>query len=122
MLKSVKFDSRDVPIQELETNPQKVPYAIVEPFGDTLQAGKPVHFSVKLTRETRATRSMLYLWTGEVAADGRGYRVLGTGAPGTFVIPPSIGANFPAVLSIHLTALNANGKVYAADRVFQLTK
>jgi hypothetical protein len=122
MLRSVKFDSRDVPIQELETNPQKVPYAIVDPSGDTLEAGKPVHFSVKLTRETRATRSMMYLWTGEVAADGRGYRVLGTGAPGAFVIPPGIAQNFPAVLSIHLTALNANGKAYAADRVFQLTK
>ena len=122
MLKSVKFDSRDVPVQDLETNTQKVPYIIVEPAGDTLQAGKPVHFSVKLTRETRATRSMLYLWTGEVAADGRGSRVLGTGAPGTFVIPPSIATNFPAVLSIHLTALNANGKAYAADKVYQLTK
>ena len=122
MLKSVKFDSRDVPVQELETNTQKVPYAIVEPAGDTLQAGKPVRFSVKLTRETRATRSMMYLWTGEVAADGRGFRVLGTGAPGTFVIPPTIATNFPAVLSIHLTALNANGKAYAADQVYQLTK
>ena len=122
MLKSVKFDSRDVPVQELETNPQKVPYAIVDPAGDTLTAGKPVRFSVKLTRETRATRSMMYLWTGEVAADGRGFRVLGTGAPGTFVIPSSMAANFPAVLSIHLTALNANGKAYAADKVYQLTK
>jgi hypothetical protein len=122
MLRSVKFDSRDVPVQELETNTAKVPYVIVEPAGDTLQAGKPVHFSVKLTRETRATRSMMYLWTGEVAADGRGSRVLGTGAPGTFVIPPSIAINFPAVLSIHLTALNANGKAYAADKVYQLTK
>jgi hypothetical protein len=121
MLKSVKFDSRDVPVQELETNTQKVPYAIVEPAADTLQAGKPVRFSAKLTRETRATRSMMYLWTGEVAADGRGFRVLGTGA-GTFVIPASIATNFPAVLSVHLTALNANGKAYAADRVFQLTK
>jgi hypothetical protein len=122
MLKSVKFDSRDVPVQELETNTQKVPYAIVEPAGDTLQAGKPVRFSVKLTRETRATRSMMYLWTGEVAADERGFRVLGTGAPGNFVIPPGIATNYPAVLSIHLTALNANGKAYAADKVYQLTK
>jgi hypothetical protein len=122
MLKSVKFDSREVPVQELETNPQKVPYAIVDPAGDTLAAGKPVRFSVKLTRETRATRSMMYLWTGEVAADGRGFRVLGTGAPGSFVISPSMAANFPAVLSIHLTALNANGKAYAADKVYQLTK
>ena len=123
MLKSYKFDSREVPlVQELETNPQKVPYNIVEPSANTLDAGKPVKFSAKLTRETRATRSMMYLWTGEVAADGQGLRVLGTGSPGTFVIPASIALNFPAVLSIHLTALNANGKAYSADRVFQLNK
>ena len=53
---------------------------------------------------------------------GRGFRVLGTGSPGTFVIPPSVAANFPAVLSVHLTALNANGKAYATDRVYQLIK
>ena len=123
MLKSDKFDSREVPlVQEIETNPQKVPYVIVDPSGNTLDAGKPVKFSAKLTRETRATRSMMFLWTGEVAADGQGLRVLGTGSPGTFVIPPSIAVTFPAVLSIHLTALNANGKAYSADRVFQLNK
>ena len=122
MLKSYKFESRYVPVQEIETLPEKIPFKIVEPPGDTLQAGKPARFSVKVTRETRATRSMMYLWTGEVAADGRGFRVLGTGAPGTFVIPASIATNFPAVLSIHLMALNANGKAYATDRVYQLNK
>ena len=123
MLRSYKFDSREVPlVQEIETSAQKVPYTIVEPAGDTIQAGKPVRFSVKLTRETRATRSMMFLWTAEVATDGRGFRVVGTGSPGTFVVPPSIATNFPAVLSIHVHALNANGKAYSADRVYQLTK
>jgi hypothetical protein len=123
MLKSYKFDSREVPlVQEIESNPVKVPYVIVDPSGNTLEAGKPVKFSAKLTRETRATRSMMFLWTGEVSIDGQGLRVLGTGSPGSFVIPPSIALNFPAILSIHLTALNANGKAYSADRVFQLTK
>ena len=95
MLKSYQFESREVPVQVLETNPQKVPYAIVEPAGDTLQAGKPAHFSVKLTRETRATRSMMYLWTGEVAADGRGSRVLGTGSAWQFCDPAVHGGKFP---------------------------
>jgi len=122
MLKSYKFESRDVPVQELEVSPAKVPFAIVEPSADTLVAGKPVQFSVKVTRATRATRSMTYLWTGEVAADGRGLRVIGTGAPGTFTIPASIATNFPAVLNIHLTALNANGKLYQTDHVYQLNK
>ncbi len=123
MLKSYKFDSREVPlVQVVETNPQKVPFAIVEPAGNTLKAGKSAQFAVKLTRETRATRAMMYLWTAEVVADGEGFRVIGTGSPGTFVIPEKLADNFPAVLSIHLMALNANGKAYAADRVYELDK
>jgi hypothetical protein len=123
MLKSYKFDSREVPlVQVVETNPQKVPFTIVEPPGNTLHAGKPAQFAVRLTRETRATRDMMYLWTAEVVADGEGFRVICTGSPGTFTIPPEIADNFPAVLSIHLMALNANGKAYVADRVYELAK
>jgi hypothetical protein len=122
MAKSYKFESRPVPVQEIETDLKKVPFEIAEPTGNALDAGKPAQFSVKLTRETRATRAMLYLWTGEVVADGHGFRVLGTGSPGTFVVPASIAENFPAVLSVHLTALNANGKAYQTDRVYQLNK
>lgn len=121
MRKSYKFESRQVPVQEIETNSQKIPYVIEEPSGD-LAAGKPIRFAAKLTRQTRATRDMMYLWTAEVAADGHGVRVLGTGSAGTFVVPPAIAANFPAVLSVHLTALNANGKAYTTDRVYQLNK
>ncbi len=122
MLKSYKFDSQPVPVQEIETNPQKVPFVIAEPGSMDVQAGKPVRFSVKLTRETRATRSMMYLWTAEAPADGLGFRVLGTGSPGIFTVPPVIAASFPAVLTVHLTALNALGKAYTVDRVYQLEK
>jgi hypothetical protein len=38
------------------------------------------------------------------------------------VIPPILANSFPAVLSIHLSALNANGKAYAADRVYELNQ
>jgi hypothetical protein len=120
MLKSYKFESRPVPVQEIETDLKKIPFEIAAPPGNSLEAGKPLQFSVKLTRETRATRAMMFLWSGEVAADGRGFRVLGAGSSGTFSVPASIAANFPAVLSIHLTALNANGKAYQTDRVYQL--
>jgi hypothetical protein len=122
MGKSYKFESRPVPVQEIETDVKKVPFEIVAPSGTALQAGKPAQFSVKLTRENRATRAMLYLWTGEVVADGHGFRVLGTGSPGTFVVPASIAESFPAVLSVHVTALNANGKAYQMDRVYELSK
>jgi hypothetical protein len=122
MLKSYKFESRPVPVQEIEGDSNKLPFAIVAPSGNELAAGQPAQFSIKRTRETRATRSMLFLWTAEVVADGRGFRVLGTGSPGTFVVPASIAENFPAVLSLHVTALNANGKAYQTDRVYQLNK
>jgi Domain of unknown function (DUF5060)/Protein of unknown function (DUF4038) len=122
MLHSYKFESQPVPVQVVQTDPAKLPFAVVSPPGNSLVAGVPSRFSVKLTRENRATRSMMYLWTGEVAADGRGFRVLGTGASGTFVVPASLAENFPAVLIIHLTALNAFGKAYGAERVYQLTK
>jgi hypothetical protein len=120
MGKSYKFESRPVPVQEVETDLKKVPFEIATPPGNTLEAGKPAQFSVKMTRENRATRAMQYLWTGEVVADGHGFRVLGTGSPGTFVVPASLAENFPAVLTVHLTALNANGKAYQTDRVYQL--
>jgi hypothetical protein len=122
MLKSYKFESRPVPVQEVETDLKKIPFEIAAPPGNTLEAGKPAQFSVKLTRETRATRAMMYLWSAEVAADGRGFRVIGTGSGGMFVVPASVAANFPAVLSIHLMGLNANGKAYQTDRVYQLNK
>ena len=122
MLRSYKFDSRPVPVQEVETNPQKLPYDLTEPSTDPLIVSLPTPYSVKRKRETRATRTMMYLWTGEVAADGQGFRVLGTGAKGTLSIPPSIATNYPAVLSIRVTALNANGKAYSMDKVYQLKK
>ncbi len=122
MLRSYKFDSRPVPVQEVEILPAKVPYALSEPSTDPLIASLPTPYEVKLKRETRATRQMMYLWTGEVAADGQGFRVLGTGAKGTMSISPTIASNFPAVLSIRITALNANGKAYSMDKVYQLKK
>ena len=48
--------------------PQKVPFEIEQPPGD-LSVSKPAPYAAKITRETRATRSMMWLWTGEVTAD-----------------------------------------------------
>jgi len=64
---------------------------------------------------------MMWLWTGEVAADGEGYRVLATGAKGSFTVP-DIAKNYPAVLNLRLYGMNGNGKVYALDRALQLSK
>ena len=65
---------------------------------------------------------MKWLWTGEVAAGGQGYRVLGTGPKGTLTIPPDIAQRVPAVLQMRLVGMNANGKVYSIDKIMQLTQ
>ncbi len=120
MLKSYKFDSRRIPIQEVEQNPLRVPFEIVEPDGTELSLSKPAKFQLKIKRDSRATRSLLAEWMGEVTVDGEGYRVAGTGKEGTLNIPNSIANKFPAVLSLRVTILNANGKAYTLDRVYKL--
>ena len=63
MNKSYKFESRQdadenylpIAMQEVEANTAKVPFAIEQPTGD-LPFAKPVSFSARITRETRATR------------------------------------------------------------------
>jgi hypothetical protein len=120
MLKSYKFDSRPVPVQEIEQNPAKVPFEISEPPGDEISLSKPPSFGLKIKRETRATRSLLVEWTAEVVADGEGYRVAGVGTKGTLQIPRSIANKLPGVVSLRMSLLNANGKAYIVDRAYRL--
>lgn len=138
MLNSYKFDSREDPLElqepemesqkapvqtsRLQKKPPPFPFAITEPSGDVLSISKPSPYNVELKRETRATRSVMYLWTGDVPTDGQGFRVLGTGPQGTLHIPPDLATNLPNVMSLRLAAMNANGKVYLLDRVFRLTR
>lgn len=121
MNKSYRFQSRDILMQEIEQNTDKVPFAIEQPSAD-LTLSKPAAYSVKIKRETRATRSMMYLWTGEVPAQGQGYRVLATGAKGSMQVPPGIAKTYPCVMSVRLYGMNANGKVYALDKAFQVSQ
>jgi hypothetical protein len=120
MLRSYKFDSRPNLLQEVEGNTPRVPFSITSPTGDTISLAQPPNFEAKLTRQSRATRTMLYYWTGEVAADGQGYRVLGSGPSGKLTLPPDLATRYPAVLNLRLTGMNANGKVYTQDKVFRL--
>jgi len=76
MLRSYRFEARTVVLQEVEQGTPKVPFEIVEPAKDRCPLSKPASYAAKLKRETRATRAMMFLWTGEVASDGQGYRVL----------------------------------------------
>jgi hypothetical protein len=124
MLKSYKFTSReqDITLQEVEGNPEKVPFDVVEPSGDNLSLSSPAAYAVKLKRETKALQHMTYEWTGEVTVDNRSYRVIGTGANGTFRIPANIAREFPAALHVKITGMNGLGKVYVLDRNYTLTK
>ena len=119
MLKSWKFESRRVPLQEIETAPQKMPFEVAQPDGDISMAVPP-RYSLKILRPTRATRDLLAEWTAEVVLDGEGYRVVGTGSEGTLHIPKEIVHKLPGTLSVRVSILNANGKAYAIDKVYRL--
>jgi hypothetical protein len=120
MLRSYRFESRRVPVQEVEIRPQNTPFEIQAPPEGDLKVDQPVPFSLKVLRQTRATRALLVEWTGEVALDGQGFRVLGVGREGTLRVPRSIALRYPAVMSLRVAILNANGKAYAMDKVYRL--
>jgi hypothetical protein len=122
MLRSYKFESRRVPVQEVETDAAKTPFDVAAPPEGEIKVGSAPKFALKITRQSRATRSLLVEWTGEVVADGQGSRVLGTGMQGTWTIPLDLALRYPAVLSVRVSVLNANGKAYALDRVYRLTR
>jgi hypothetical protein len=119
MLKSYYFESRKVPIQDIETNPKNMPFEVAQPDGDISMALQPL-YSLKVLRPTRATRDLLAEWTAEVVLDGEGYRVAGTGRGGTMHIPKEIAHKLPGTLSVRVSILNANGKAYAIDKVYRL--
>ena len=120
MLKSYKFESRAAPLQEIEQNPTRVPFEIAAPEAATISLSRPAPFALKIKRDSRATRSLLVEWTAEVVLDGEGYRVAGAGKEGTLQIPRSLTNKVPAVLSLRMLILNANGKAYTLDKVYRL--
>ncbi len=120
MAKSYKFESRQNLMQEPEQTPARIPFAIELPDGDEISLSRPPAFRLKVTRETRATRQMQIVWTGEVVADGQGYRVLGTGPAGTMNLPRDMVQKLPAVFNLRLSVVNNNGKAYALDKVYRL--
>lgn len=124
MLKSYRFDSREegIILQEVEGNPEKVPFEVVQPSGESISLSSPAQYAVKLTSDKKVLQHMMYEWTGEVTIDQRSYRVVGAGATGTFHIPANIAKDYPASLHLHILGMNALGKVYALDRNYTLTK
>jgi hypothetical protein len=120
MNKSYYFESRPVPVQEVEVSPAKVPYDLAAPHAEELPVGQPVKFAINLKRETRATRSMQYVIAGEVVRDAQGGRFLASGKEGAFTVPRAMVKSLPATLSLRVYGLNAAGKLYAQDHIFEL--
>ncbi|MEO8025175.1 MAG: DUF5060 domain-containing protein [Bryobacteraceae bacterium] len=120
MLRSYKFASTPPPVQEPELNSQKIPYDIAEPSGSAVSAATPLPFRSKIRRSTRATRRMLYFWSAEMVGGPQGARILGSGPEGMFRIPREFTTKLPGVLTLRLSAINANGKVYVLDKVYRL--
>jgi hypothetical protein len=120
MLKSYKFESRTVPVQEVEQSPEKTPFEIALPDKHELSISHPPYFAIKVKRESRATRSLLIEWTAEAVVHGEGYRVVGVGREGTMQVSPLIASDLPAVGTLRMSILNANGKAYVVDKVVSL--
>ncbi len=122
MSRSYKLESHTAELQPPETSKTEVPFEIQLPQESQLQAGEVVEFNATLKKATRATRNMMWLWTAEAPSSGLGYRVLATTQFGRFLIPPNIAREFPAALSMRVTGIDGNGKLFATDRVYSLKK
>ncbi len=120
MNKSYYFESKDIEMQEVEVDPPKIPFDVDAPRTEKLRAGQPVDFGITIKKATRATRQMMWLWTGEVTADHRGYRVLATGQKGSFTPPVALAYHYPATMLMKLYGMNSYGKVYLVSKGFDL--
>lgn len=117
-----KFESRYVPVQEPDTTLAKIPFEIAAPseLAASVAADWQVPFEIKITRESRATRTMMYLWTAEDTITGQGARVVATGAEGFLRFDRrAIGAP-PVVVNVRVYGMNSVGKVYILDKVLRL--
>ncbi len=122
MLKSVKFDSQPLIMQEAEVDPKRIPFDINIKDSMDIKAGMPIPYEIRITKDSRATRFMQYLITADVPTEGQGMRVISTQSKGTLILPPSLATKYPAVLNLRVAGMNANGKLYFMDRIVSLVK
>lgn len=120
MLKYYYFESQDPPLQEIETDGSRIPFQVDDPKGTQLHVSLPAPFRVKLTKSNRATRQMQFVWWGETVGENAGMRLLGIGSEGAFDIPPAFKSAVGSSVNLRILAINANGKAYELDQVFEL--
>jgi hypothetical protein len=117
--KSYKFESRPVRRQQPEMDTKSIPFEVEQPAGEiSLRSGAP--YRLNTLRSTRATQQVLAVWTAEPTTGGEGGRVVGTGTEGMLKLPAFLANRAPAVMSLRVSILNANGKLYVLDRVFRV--
>jgi hypothetical protein len=122
MLKSYKFESEVIMMQEFEIDPKRIPFTVDIKDNADLKADSPVPFTLTITKDSRATRFMQYLVTADVPTELQGMRVITTKDKGPMVLPSALATKFPAVLNLRFTGINSNGKVYFIDRIVRLVK
>ena len=122
MLKSYKFESQPLLMQEGEVDPKRVPFEINIKDSADLKAGVPIPYEIRITKDSRATRFMQFQITADVPTEGQGMRVITTQPKGTFILPTALATKFPAVLNLRVAGMNANGKLYYIDRIVSLVK
>ncbi len=120
MLRSYYFESQDPPVQEVESDTSKIPFEVVDPPGESINAKIPTPYRAKVIRANRASRTMQFVWWGEVVPGNQGARVLGVGSFGNFTVPADLLKAGAQTLSMRLQAINANGKAYELDKVYAL--
>ena len=116
----LRFESAEPPIQEFETDTSNIPFEIVEPKSDYFNSQTAVSYRTKLTKSNRSTRTMQFVWWGEIVANEDGPRLLGLGSFGNFTVNKVLVATPPANLHLRVQAINANGKAFELDRVYRL--
>ena len=98
-----------------------MPFQVVDPTGDEFNSTIPVPYKAKVVRANRASRTIQYLWWGDVIAGGEGARLLGVGPSGNLSVPKELVKQPGSTLNLRVQAVNANGKAYEVDKVFRLT-
>ncbi len=103
MLRSLRFESMTLRCKKLKPTLQRYPLNSLT-RRERIPFQVPVPFRIKITRPNRATRTMQYVWWGEVVAGGEGARLLGVGSFGNFTIPPDLLKQPGSSLNVRLLA------------------
>ena len=123
MLRSYKFESRQIVLQEIEQSPRQGAVRNRAARADALPAGQAR--PVRREDQARDARHPLH----DVAVDRRGHRRR-AGLPrarhrrrrASCAFRAGLSKQYPAALLLRLYGMNANGKVYSLDRPYQLTQ